>query len=62
VGTPKACLIKDNTITILTKEVVMIRMDGARDRTVRRIKSLMEVSSCPVPTFSSMFGSICSWA
>ena len=34
-------------------------MEGARERMVRSMRSLMDVSSCPVPTLRSTFGMIC---
>ena len=47
--TPKACLVKDNTMTILMKEVVIIKILGANVKIVNQITIWIPfVKSCGV--------------
>jgi hypothetical protein len=45
---PKALLKNDKTIITLVNDVVSIRKDGARDRTVRKISNLTVSTVAPV--------------
>ena len=61
---PMACRRKDKTTTIRTKEVTMIRIDGARVNTVIRITICRVTERSPgspaSPTSMETFGNVCA--